>query len=367
MDCLKFLTYVAYDLHAPLRRLVSDMERITRTMPKDHYVRELTGRILRAASDVFLAPIAAGLSIPAMACYSIIACFGSRRIEIIMPRQPSPFWNGRSVKFMSLNACFQYPWAPMTGGVVSPFDRVADCASRIEAVVNAIVEENPQVFLGQEFDDLGAQDEFIRLMKEKGYKYFGRDIGHTPRLCLENRSGTFYASQIPIEKVEFVPYPPEDRNGLAEWSSQGALTFTVRVRDQDLRFVNVHLNYHEGEENRQARYRQLTKHVMPLARKSEYAVVAGDFNDDTSKMDPKAAGFEGWRNALEGAVTCTDEGIHLLRGKRREGCRECAENIDAILHKPEKVAVEAHTKQLRLGGELLSDHFACIGVATLIA
>ncbi|MBX9743830.1 MAG: hypothetical protein K2X08_01315, partial [Chlamydiales bacterium] len=50
-------------------------------------------------------------------------------------------------------------------------------------------------------------------------------------------------------------------------------------------------------------------------------------------------GLTGTANALEGHVTCTDKGKHLLNGKPLAGCTDCEERIDVILHRPEEITI----------------------------
>lgn len=292
--------------------------------------------------------------------YGLASSVGSGRFELIEPKGPVSFWEESSVKVMSLNVCFQDPWSPLTGGVVPPFEPVGDYPTRISAIVDAIARENPQIFLGQEFDDFHAQEECIGLMQERGFSYFVRDLGSPNRVC--NHSGLFVASKLPLQNVEFVPYPPGDKVGLAKWAAQGALTFTVDAEGRELRLINVHLNYGTGKENQEARNRQLIKYVVPLLNRGN-SVLFGDLNFDTSTVDSKVSGLVGFINALEGQVTCTDKGKHTLWGKSLTpgglSCPECEEKIDALLYRPEDVRVQnVRLQPLRVDEELLSDHYA---------
>jgi len=359
----KFFTYAGYYANAFARKSFRDIERLTHPMPQvNDYWAEFGERIKRVGSAVFTIPLSAALFIPSLVFYFIAARTGRGRFELIEPKSPINFWRERSVKVVSLNACFQDPWSPLTGGVALPFERMGDCASRIAGIVNAISDEAPTIYLGQEFENLGAQDEFIRLMQQKGFGYFLRDLGSSDPIC--NHSGLFVASKVPVQNIEFIPYPPEDRAGLAKWSNQGALTFTVSAQGKEIRFVNVHLNYSEGEENQNARNRQLKRHVIPLLNRGS-SVLFGDLNFDTSKVDRAVSGLLGFTNALEGTVTCTDEGKHVLRGKDRnpggQPCADCQEKIDGLIYDPSKVKVpNPFIKPLRLNNQLLSDHFAVV-------
>ncbi|OGN63430.1 MAG: hypothetical protein A3E80_04255 [Chlamydiae bacterium RIFCSPHIGHO2_12_FULL_49_9] len=235
-------------------------------------------------------------------------------------------------------------------------------------MVGVLARESPAIFTGQEFESLGAQNEFIKLARKAGYQYFLRDLGSNDPI--RNNSGLFVASKVPLKEIQFAPYPMEDREGLAKWSNQGALSFAVSLGEDDLRFVNVHLNYGEGEKNQAARNRQLTKHVVPLI-KDKRAVLLGDFNFDTSKVDRNTSGLQGFKNELEGRVTCTDEGKHILRGKSRrldgKPCADCKESIDGLVYDPGTVKVSPcwKSKLLQVGKWLLSDHFATIATLSI--
>jgi endonuclease/exonuclease/phosphatase family metal-dependent hydrolase len=362
-DAQKFFTYAGYYANEFARASFRSIERLTHTMPQgDSYWKEVGERIKGVVSTFFSLPLAALFLIPSFACYSLAAFLGSERFDLIQPESAAPFWQERSIKVMSLNTCFQDPWSPLTGGVVTPFEPVGDSLSRVASIVNAIAQENPAIFLGQEFENIDAQDESIRLLKEKGYHYFLRDLGSNDPI--RNSSGLFVASKIPIENPQFVPYPAEDKAGLSKLSGQGALTFTVSTLNGPLRLVNVHLNYGNEAADQEARNRQLKNHVIPLLNRGPSALF-GDLNFDTSKVDRAASGLGEFVNELEGRTTCTDAGKHALRGKSLQpdgkDCEDCDERIDGLIYKREEVRIsDLDLKPLVYQGQLLSDHYATI-------
>lgn len=365
----KTLTYISDYAYEPARTVFRNAEKLCHTMPQDTYWAEMATRVKGVAIAFFLAPFAATLWIPALAFHTAAACMGKGRFELRGPESPAPSLQGREIKIISINTCFQYPYSPCTGGVVSPFERVAHCASRIEALVNAVADENPDVLMGQEFESLSAQDESIRLLKEKGFQYFLRDFGSTDPI--RNRSGLFVASKVRLENIQFVLFPTEDKAGLlSKMSGLGALAFTVKDGNgRDIRLVNTHLNY-GGSENQWARSAQLTKHVMPLLQ-GHNAALFGDLNFDTASVPKKESGLAGFVNALEGQVTCTDEGKHILRGKSQtpdgKPCTDCEEKIDGLIYNPDQIQVtEWVSKPLRLHTQLLSDHYATIATLQLL-
>ena len=359
----KSFTYWGYYANTFARRVVRTIECLTRPTPLEKRTwGDVVERVKTVASACLSSVLAVALSIPALACYAIAACVGGGRLEFIRPQEAADFWGERSVKVMSWNVCFQDPWAPFTGGVVPPFEPVAEGVSRIAAIVNAIAQENPAIFMGQEFENLGAQDEFIHLMQGKGFSYFVRDLGsHAP---VRNNSGLLIASRVPLEGVQFAPYLLDDREGLAKWSEQGALAVNISVEGHDIRLVNLHLNYGSGGQNQAARNRQLVRYALPMIR-GENGALFGDLNFNTAAVDRKSAGLEGLVNALEGRVTCTDEGKHTLRGKSRspngQPCEDCEERIDGLIYDPSRIKVlQCATTAMRLNGQLLSDHYATI-------
>jgi endonuclease/exonuclease/phosphatase family metal-dependent hydrolase len=365
----KFFTYAGYYASGFARESVRSLERLTRPMPQgNEYWTEVAQRVKRMVSLIFSIPLATALAIPAFVCYGLASLCGKGRFELIEAKPTPDFWKERSIKILSLNACLQDPWSPLSGGIEVPFEPVAKGINRIAAMVNAIAKENPAIFMGQEFDNLGAQDEFIRQMKEKGFRVFVRDLGSNDPV--RNHSGLLIASQVQLSNVEFVPYPSVDLAGLAKWSRQGALTFTTALSGKNLRLVNVHLNYGEGTQNQQARNRQLTRHVVPLLKRG-VAVLFGDLNFNTAAVKQVTSGLFGFVNALERKVTCTDSGKHILRGKSKfpggKPCTDCEERVDGLLYNPKQIQViDSQVKQLKLGNKLLSDHFATIATVAIV-
>jgi endonuclease/exonuclease/phosphatase family metal-dependent hydrolase len=349
----KFFTYAGYHANCFLRGSVRNIERLTRPMPKgaDDYCPELVERIKRVASTIFSVPLALVLMIPAFTCYVVASCAGSGRFEVIEPETPAKPWEKKTVKVLAINACLQDPWSPLTGGVESPTEPMIGGATRVAALANEIAREKPQIVFGQEFENLGAQDEFIYYMKKQGFQYFVRDLGSNDPV--RNSDAGFVASKIPLEEVAFTPYKLEDREALSKWSNQGVLSVKVSVGGETFRFLDVHLNY--GNNTQGARNRQLKDYAVPLLTGS--AVLVGDINfDTTNEVYRAASGLEGFSNALQGKVTCTDDGT--LRGK--PGCKE---KIDALIYDPKQVKViKCVSKTLTFLGKRLSDHNATIAI-----
>lgn len=340
----KLFTYLGYYGNSFSRMSVRQIEHLTRPNQK------VEG--LRIAALFFSVSLAFVFALPAFSCYAIAACLGKGRFEQIKKETSGEFWNKREIKVMSLNACFQDPWAPFTGGVVAPFEPVPDFQTRIDAVVNAIASQDPDLFLGQEFDSIGAQNEAVRLLSQRGFCYFLRDLGSSDPF--RNHSGLFVASKIPLNRVEFHPYRLEDRSGLAKMASQGALTFTTDVGGKEIRWVNVHLNYGDALEDQNARNRQLSRYAIPLLKESS-SILLGDLNFDTSKVDRAVSGLLGLVNSFEGETTCAN-----LEKRQLRGAREVWEDsIDGLIYDPSRIQVLAR-RVLPL--PRLSDHFAITAI-----
>ena len=368
----KLFTHFGYCTNSFARESARGFERLSRPMPKESvaYSIEVLNRIAISTSTLFFSLIAAPLFFPAFAFYTLAACAGQGRIELIQPVDPQPSSQPPSITVMSLNACLQDPWSPLTGGVVQPFEPFEPLGhhpTRIAAIVAAIATEDPHVFLGQEFDSLGAQDRCIDLLKEKGYSYFLRDLGSNDPL--RNHSGLFVASKIPFQCVELISYPDEDRSGLAKWSNQGALTISVALQDGILHIINTHLKYGKGEKNQEARNRQLNRHIAPLLRQKN-TVLVGDLNFSTALVPLDQLGLSGYFNAIENNVTCTDAGKHTLRGKSltpdNRPCTDCKERIDGLIYNPKEIKLsDVIVKPLTVNGQLLSDHYATLATVSL--
>lgn len=342
------------------RALGRDYERISRPLKCAEHdyqptpwqeIAERVGCLVRMSIFVPLSLLALPCSI---FFYAISYFTNAQRLEIIEPETKcAESLRDRQVSVMSLNACLQEgPFAPLTGGVVPPFAPVGNHPSRIAALARCIT--SPDVFVGQEFHDLSAQDAFVEELKKQGYRYFIIDRAPHP-ICVN--SGLFVASKRALSDISFIPYPFKDRVGLAKGTQQGVLAFSVLGSQgkRVLSILNTHLNYGSGAENQAARNRQLRNHAIPHFRKRHPSLLIGDFNFDTSSpLAKSASGLRGFVNVCEGQVTCTDEGKAHLRG--RKGPPDL-EKIDAVIANSVRIT-NVNIRKLQEGGSLLSDHYA---------
>lgn len=354
----KSLCYAGFYANALLRQSTRNIERLTRPMPQESaaYLKECVERIKRVAFTLFASPLTVVGAAVGFGCHLLSACLGKGRFELIAPIKP-PLRQERpaSLFLLSNNACFQDPWSPLTGGMETALTENEEGETRLDEYVD-VFDRRVDVYLGQEYETLSAQDAMIEKLRRLGFQWFIRDLGaHHPFF---NPSGLFIASKYPLKDVEFASYPLKDRAGVAKGSAQGALSAKVYLASgKSLRLINTHLNYGEGAENQNARNRQLRNYAVPLLRRGP-AVLAGDLNCNTAEINKRAAGLDRLTNAIEGQVSCTDEGKHRLRGKPRANCADCAERIDALIYDPRRVEVsEVEIRELRRNGRLLSDHF----------
>jgi endonuclease/exonuclease/phosphatase family metal-dependent hydrolase len=354
------------------REFGKDIERMTRPFKYNQpgfaptAPQEFAERLKRSFHVMICAPLSL-LGIPlSFLFFSIASLTAESRLEIKKTDQPPPRpINEREVTIMSINSCFQEgPFAPLTGGIVPPLEPVGNDASRVAALAHQIAtskmgsaQSSPDILVGQEFHDLKSQDIFVKEMQKHGYNYFILDRAPHPVL---NNSGLFVASKRELGQISFIPFPIEDRNGLAKGTQQGAIAFSVLDHQKQslLRIFNTHLNYGDGPENQEARNRQLKKHIIPQFRNSDVpSILVGDFNFDTA--DPsikKAAGLDGYTNVIEGQITCSDEGKILLRGKTTP---PELEKIDALIANSQAVNIsQIQIEKLEANGTLLSDHFS---------
>lgn len=360
--------WAGYHANHFAQRLGKDLEKLTRPFASNQTSSflNITEKIKRSAHVLSMAPLSL-FGIPlSLLFFSLATSTSDSRLEVIAPDDETPLPpQSKQLTLMSLNSCFQEgPFAPLTGGVASPFEPAGNHPTRIGAIADWVAssqlgpnQTSPDVLVGQEFHDLKAQDAFVEEMKNQGYRYFILDRAPHPLL---NNSGLFVASKRELGQVTFIPFAIEDRAGLAKGTQQGALMFNI-LDDQKqpiVRIINTHLNYGDGPENQDARNRQLKKHILPLfSDVSTPSILVGDFNFDTSIPALKeAAGLKGYVNAVEGMATCTDEGKILLQGKEEP---PTLEKIDALFANSHALRISwVQVEKLEVNGTLLTDHFS---------
>jgi hypothetical protein len=302
--------HLANHLHSPARFFSSCVERVTRVWKcgeegfEKTYSEELVTRVTLGIGALVALPFMVGsfLAIPVTA----LAASLRDRIEILIPpHSRTPQSPGETLSVLVRNVALQEgPFAPLTAGVVGPFEKSGESATRLDRLCDEIQKMHRDVLLFQEVHGINAQNVLGARLQEMGY-YVALDRG-LDVAC--NNSGLLIASLHPLENVHLIEYPLEDRAGVARWTLQGALA----ARIAGIFFINTHLNYHDTEEAQGARVRQLS-HILPIFRRDEPIVLAGDFNFDTDfvvegKTLLERAGFVGYKNLCGGIETCTNKG-----------------------------------------------------------
>ncbi len=305
-------------------------------MPQERYAREFVARVQTAIKVAFVAPIALTSFLISTPCYLAASYVGTGRFERIEALcSPRLIAMDNKVKVLFQNICGQNPWSLFSGGVVPPLevDLQGDC--RADSIISNILQREPDIYCGQEYDDLDTSAKVGRALAESGYTCI-RDLGCNDPVY--NHSGLFVAVPPALaDSVAFHEFKPEHVSGITGWCHRGVLEATVPLSEgRALKVVNIHLNSGAEPSDQITRLMQFEHYVAPIM--NQYAtLVVGDSNLDTSRLSEEewqSGKLSGMVNALEGRVTCADEGKHILNGKPKEGCNDCAERIDVALFNP---------------------------------
>ena len=274
-------------------------------------------------------------------CYLAASYAGIGRFERIEANSPSNVAPSDQIHVMFQNICGQNPWSIFTGGYPPPLEVGPDGKTRSDAILETILKENPDIYCGQEYDDLDTSRILGDHLAREGYTCV-RDLGCNDPIF--NHSGLFIASQSESvsDSIGFIPVAPEHTSGITYLCNRGLLTANIPMQDgTPLKVVNIHLNAGSSPQDQVSRLQQFQCYISPLVQ-GQRALIVGDSNLDTgalSKGQKETLGLSHLINALEGQVTCTDEGKHTSNGKSREGCDECEERIDVALFDPNRVAI----------------------------
>jgi endonuclease/exonuclease/phosphatase family metal-dependent hydrolase len=294
-----------------------------------------------AAKVMLISPIVLASFLISTPCYLAASYTGIGRFERIDAQNPSSFAPTDQIHVMFQNICGQNPWSVFTSGHPPPLEEGPDGKRRIDAILETILKENPDIYCGQEYDDLDTSRILGEQLAREGYTCV-RDVGCNDPFF--NHSGMFMASRSGdvANSIAFTPIAPEHTSGITYWCNRGLLSADIPMQDgAPLKVVNIHLNAGESPENQVSRLQQFQHYVSPLVQGLR-ALIVGDSNLDTAALSEKqkeTAGLSNLVNALEGQVTCTDEAKHSSNGKPREGCNECEERIDVALFDPNKIVL----------------------------
>ena len=121
----------------------------------------------------------------------------------------------RKITIFNMNLCF------VAGGFPMPYAGVVPWHERIDPVVGAITDKNPDIICLQEVNDLKAADSLFDRLKDK-YAHFYINIG--PQTLTQN-SGLFIASKYEILSPSFTPYKTGE--GSQKMVNKGFFDFDV--------------------------------------------------------------------------------------------------------------------------------------------
>lgn len=107
--------------------------------------------------------------------------------------------HGSLYSILTLNACM------MDGEIPTRFGGMTPAEERVERVANFILEEDPDIFLGQEI--MSTSGSVLHEKLKERYTYFWTGIGKVPG---KEESGLFVASKKPFQGTpQFIPFPDE--------------------------------------------------------------------------------------------------------------------------------------------------------------
>jgi len=328
--------WLGHFLHAPARQVGRDYEELTR-----HDSEWQLTRVVRMA---VYAPVAAIASPLGYAATTLSWMRADSRIEVLDLAAEEP--KVRTFKLFSLNVCFQDAHASaFAAGVVAPFEPCNGFQTRVEAVVDFVTKENPDIFCGQEFTDIASQSAFVEGMISKGFRFFIIDRApHT----LFNNSGLLIASKYKLTEISFIEFPMSSRHGGCKWVQKGA----IRCQIAGLTIINTHLNGWARQPE------QVRDYIMPHF--TAPALLIGDLNFETKDPVKKAeAGLQDYTNIFEEQITWTNQGVIT---RRTPDAAEWNMSIDVMIATKNVILTEP---VVLANNEEITDHYGITAYATI--
>lgn len=161
-----------------------------------------------------------------------IASYARREFVLICPDKSSPENNKRvkELKIATYNAYLMPSWIRMfIHQYRSPYERV-------QAIAEAVLDRDVDVFCMQEMFDLEAALKFIEIIKSK-YPYIAYNFNHG---SFKIGSGLLIASRFPIENPRC--WEHATKIGTERLSKKGTMAVTIRLNsDQRIPLFNTHL------------------------------------------------------------------------------------------------------------------------------
>jgi endonuclease/exonuclease/phosphatase family metal-dependent hydrolase len=357
--------WIGHYLNEPGRRILRDSERISRPLLHGKHgfgkspCDEASERIKTFFRILVSAPLALGATPVSFIAFSWATFAANHRLEVIDEKSKFVSPTKRNFTMLSLNGCLQECFGgPIGGGVVTPFAPAGKHASRVAALAHWVGAQNAEIFLGQEFTDLYAQDAFVAVMQKYGYRHFIIDRAPHPFFL---NSGLLIASKYRLQNPSFISMPILSRWGCDWFVQKGALSVEVVTKTKLLfKVINTHLNAETNHRSTLTRHHQLSTYIMPhfSAENAPATILGGDFNFDTSDPAAKAAtGLTPYTNIFEGHTTWTSEGINHLRGTSSP---IETQSVDVMISNSPRLTLTNPkvTKAEKEEGILLTDHYA---------
>ncbi|MCC6128119.1 MAG: hypothetical protein IT584_02840 [Chlamydiae bacterium] len=341
-DFQKTLFSAGYWINEPSRQIAREVIYwLFSPIPRDNPLGGIALKVEGIFFIVLSLPLVIFAFVLSTPCYLAASYAGPGRFERFDPPAgasslPTP---QKKACIAVINFCAQNPASILSGGQRPPLEPRPDGQTRTAKLIERLLRAKPSLICFQEIDDSAALNEIAKGLTQAGYSCFG-DLGcHT----LFNHSGLcIAASPAVIDSIAFRRFHLDHVSGIASWCDRGILEVTLPLQGSSLKVLNFHLNSGSSPKDSASRLLQMRTYVAPFL-KGQQALSVGDGNLDTSELtisEKQEADLMGLTNALEGKVTCTDKGKHVMLGKNRKDCNECNEKIDIALFDSRYVNVE---------------------------
>jgi endonuclease/exonuclease/phosphatase family metal-dependent hydrolase len=182
---------------------------------------------------------------------------------------------------LTLNACM------MDGNLPTLYGGMTETAQRIDRLAEFILNENPDIFLGQELMLDSGQQLYDRL--KSNYNHIWVGIGKIPG---KEQSGLFIATKnLPVTEPQFIPFPDDIQVDKKYFPNQTRFIERgfVCLNFGDFWIVNTHLEAggekYQGPSHRANQLACITAYMDRVAEGKPY-ILAGDLNImRTGKVD----------------------------------------------------------------------------------
>ena len=244
-------------------------------------------RVTRAARKIFLwmglmgwAALALFTAVPGIGCRSLGARLQEKPFFHMQGHQPPKSEEG-PWSLYSWNICGISGGYPISDGGVVPL------WSRIDGIIDKIVEKDADVNCLYEVFDFKAATYICKKLAEKGYRSFYCNIG--PQ-AVGVSSGILVASKYQIENPEFSLFPKDSLVGRTKYAAKGVFSFDLKRGENCFaKIFATHLQHSEisaepTDAERKAREAQMQIIVDKVNQvRDRCIVVTGDLNLDEAE------------------------------------------------------------------------------------